>query len=152
MLMACVFWLGADQEAVMVTFAGVSTNDSKRCSFVITNSSKLSFAYTIRRQWLTNGIWLVEYKTPPGHEGRIPGQSAMIVEFPAFPENQWRIRGAYAETFDPSFVDRTREKVAVYANSHRLDRLRQWVYPRSKYSSAYGPEMIGNQPAPPAKP
>jgi hypothetical protein len=148
--MAAAFWAGEDPGEVRVTFAGVSAHESNLVAFAFTNSFQHPVTYRMATQnrsgagWLRPEIWLMR------EDREIMARSALTLEVRVFSTNRWRVAFVQSDSSPHSFARGVRVRLARYASDHQWDRLGQWLNPTEKYRITYGPEMLGNQPAPPA--
>jgi hypothetical protein len=52
------------------------------------------------------------------------------------------------EASNPPFVARFRYSLSDFAGRHGFPRVGQWLRPNDGFQHTYGPEMLGNKPAP----
>jgi hypothetical protein len=146
---AMIFFLTHSQDEGQIIVLGTSSNVPKLVSFTITNTSKAPFLYLILKE-MADGRRI--YLLAPGgklEKEEIPGRSAKRIDCGANPGLSWKVKVIYEKKSPPSLVQQARKKLAVFASQHNWWRVVQWVRPKPKSLVAFGPEMLGNKPAPP---
>ena len=150
-VVACAF-LPGEKEALKVTFAGVSVNDSNLVYFTITNSSRTVFLYekfAIDVPFDDSAL----YWAPRSMTGasRIMGRGATNRMTMIRSTNRWTFVIEYRRELPDTVVNRNRRALREYAKNHGWQRIAEWVLPEEEKEFVYGPEMVGNKPAPPEK-
>lgn len=146
------FWPGRDEEAMSVTYAGVSTNGSNLVLFTITNRSKAALncrLWTVERK---SGKWSNFEGPIENVTGSFASRSGMTLEWMVTSTNRWKVYLVYAKPHSTSFIMRTRIALGQRAFNLGWERICLWILPEAKGRYTYGPEMLGNQPAPAVPP
>ena len=178
-LIAWVFWPGEEAGELQVTYTGVSTNRSELAWCNLTNRSRSTFTCNSFVAEQQNGAWTnISLATWDMHWSQWPeglmrfewvnmngrrywvhwtrpqtisvaGSTNFQAGVPS--TNRWRVHIMYQEVSPTSWAGRSQRQLSEYAGSHGFPRLSQWLRPKDRWKDAYGPEMLGNQPAPELK-
>jgi hypothetical protein len=144
-------WPERGQGVVNVTYAGVSSSDSSRVVFTITNSSTIALRYRKHSQehpydgetMREDDEWYAEQK--------IMGHSATNFDITFLSTNRWRIWVRHDQPFCDSFVTRIRIRLGHSAWDHGWLRtgnwLGPWKPPTAQKCSAANPRRPENSPA-----
>jgi hypothetical protein len=140
--------LPKQKAAVSVLFNDAETNKPFLTSFIFTNMSSHVFVRYKTSIQVRDEVWRSldassETRSFMGFDDNYRQQYIWIGW-----TNRWRICvSSYAEPAD-SIAYRIRSRWALWVEKRDLRRLAQWIMPEEHWQTAYGPEMLGNKPAP----
>ena len=152
------FWLVMGRGGVRVTFAGVSSNDASLVWFTVTNPSRTPLQYFTIMQEHHSNTWIdlelrdVRQRNPQYFSTTLPGHGATNIRCSVTYLKPWRVEVTSGPPRQDSPVFRARTSLAQRASRRNWSRLSRWLRPVTKWDSAYGPEMIANQPVEMAQP
>jgi hypothetical protein len=142
-----------EKEALMrITYAGVSTNDPNQVLFSLTNTSRKTIVYAIHNGNLTNRYREDNFGRHIRGWRRISPANTDTFSMPVLSSDEWWILGRCDELSSDSFWSLTRERLQIYAYLHDWVRVEHWLRSKDTVTVTYGPLMLSNRPAPPARP
>ena len=164
-----VFWPEEDHAAVWVM--GISASDTNRVAFTITNAHPKDLLYNCEVRvpkmagaplvnWVslkTNNVQTnLIISITPNHVPTnlvIPKHSALTCYATVPTTNRWSI-ALTRKTKGKSHAElsRLRQQLWKWAWDYGGPRLSQWVWSGETFVTQYGPEMLGNKPAPESPP
>ena len=145
-----LFFRGPSQDPVLVTFVGPGTNGSNSLVFALANRQNKSLRYHIDWEVMRNGAWLYYSDNRPAYNQPIGGHSTNLFHTITVTTNRWRPFVPYVEVIEPSVWNRTRSTVSQFALDRGWTNIWRQTYPRGQRKKVYGPEMLGDRPAPSA--
>jgi hypothetical protein len=149
-VLGAVVWSFFSEDEVRV-LSVVPSATSSEMLITVTNSTLTIFScYLGWEVEFDEGTGQVYYDQRPGSKParrHLNARSATTFDLGGYyGDRQWRAIVFY----DQSTQSRggVRDKAAAFAEKHNWPRVGKWIRPKSALSIAYGPEMLGNQPAP----
>jgi hypothetical protein len=149
---AILFFRRSPQEPVQVTFVRLGTGGSNSLVFALANRQKKSLRYHIDWEVMRNGEWLYYGDNRPVYNQPIAGHSTNLFYTIIVTTNRWRPFVPYVEVVERSIWNRTRSTVSQFALDHGWTNVWRQTFPRGQRNKVYGPEMLGNKPAPESPP
>ena len=145
------FWPSSD-EAVQITFIGPSTNHPSALSFAVTNTKTNRLLSSIGFRIVTNGVRSYEYGMSDGLPEGLGPTNRIFFDTGIISTNRWSVVVIYTDPAKFTAFDRMRSNVRAYFLKHGWRRISRWLFPAHHVKRAFGPEMLGNKPAPPTRP
>ena len=139
------FWPTDEKDAMSVTYVGVASNDSSRIVFTLTNRSRASLTWYKHLAIGKNDTFAEKTALPDVNV--LNGLSATNFEMTVCTDQRWRMAVWYDRPISEHFLLRWRGKLAAFAFDRTWYRLGIWIQPDPIMLWAYGPVMLGNQPA-----
>ena len=151
MVVASVFawacWPVEHEGEISIIYAGVAPREPKRVVFTITNSSGNTLRYLTA--WTTErfsgepDVFSLSPRSTPA----VAGHSSTNCEREIWFDRRWTLYAMYGKDGPDPFLYRIRISVGSWLIKRRWSGLGRKILPPSRLRFAYGPEMLGSQPA-----
>jgi hypothetical protein len=147
--LAITFWPRESAVALRITLTGGQSNRADSVFFTITNTSKAEMIYGISAEVQSNLVWTRPQSLSTCEGDVLNGQDSKTFGVKVDWTNRWRLGLDYFHPVDRTKTYLGRVGLASYAFDRGWTRMGQWLSPTTPDRTTYGPEMLGNKPAPP---
>ena len=140
-------WPAQKEPDIEITFERFSPNNFSQVWFKIANTSTNVVVFTSSAEELRAEQWQAAGFSRMARQTLAPRGTTK--EFVMVTNtNRWRFCVTHSIAGPGSIIFRARNNIGLFMQKHHLVRLGQSIMPKILWQTDYGPEMLGNQPAP----